>query len=191
LFSLVCLYWTWGNTMLETNEKSTLEVSPPLTARERKRILERDQWRCRYCGSQRDLQVDHIFPRSLWGGNQDDNLAVACATCNHEKSNKVGMMPRPMERNPLEGIKHRKRLGIFLLFIQFVWFWVGFALRVGVVLYFWVFFHLMVGMVSGYSVALAVVTLALIELAVVVKMRRTKDLGTSQTLEIMVDIVGR
>ncbi len=33
----------------------------------RRRVLERDCWRCQSCGSQSDLQVHHVKPRSQLG----------------------------------------------------------------------------------------------------------------------------
>jgi hypothetical protein len=177
--------------MLETNENATLEVSPPLTARERKRILERDQWRCRYCGSQRDLQVDHIFPRSLGGGNQDENLAVACATCNHEKSNKVGMMPRPVERNRFEGMKHWKRLALFLMLFQAFWFCLGVGMRAFCVIFFWGLLYLLLHVESGLAIWISFWWVALIDLIVIFQLNRTKDKGEFPTLEMLIQVIGR
>lgn len=56
------------------------------------RILERDGFKCRYCGrNPRDhdtvLHVDHIIPSSKGGTNEDDNLITACIDCNQGKAN--------------------------------------------------------------------------------------------------------
>lgn len=45
-------------------------------------ILQRDNHRCRYCGSENDLQIHHIVPRALHGKSDPQNLATACKTCN-------------------------------------------------------------------------------------------------------------
>jgi len=47
----------------------------------RKRALERDGWRCQSCGSQRDLQVHHVRPRSQLGHDALENLITLCVGC--------------------------------------------------------------------------------------------------------------
>ena len=57
------------------------------------RIFERDGFRCQYCGkTPRDgirLQIDHITPRCLGGGSEEDNLVTACAQCNGSKGGRL------------------------------------------------------------------------------------------------------
>lgn len=61
-----------------------------LPAQLRFRVLQRDGFRCAYCGrSARDgavLQVDHVIPRAAGGSDSEDNLISACAECNLGKS---------------------------------------------------------------------------------------------------------
>jgi len=52
-------------------------------------ILERDAYRCKQCGSYKNLHVDHIIPLSRGGTNDDTNLQTLCGLCNLRKSNKV------------------------------------------------------------------------------------------------------
>lgn len=56
------------------------------------RVFQRDDWRCVSCGrgAQHEaiLQVDHIVPRSLGGGDDMDNLQTLCQLCNAGKSNR-------------------------------------------------------------------------------------------------------
>jgi 5-methylcytosine-specific restriction endonuclease McrA len=47
----------------------------------RKRVLERDGWRCQECGSTQNLHVHHMKPRSQLGGDTMDNLITLCADC--------------------------------------------------------------------------------------------------------------
>jgi hypothetical protein len=50
-------------------------------------VLERDGFRCYYCGSQgQPLEVDHVVPQSLGGQDLPDNLVAACSDCNRGKS---------------------------------------------------------------------------------------------------------
>jgi hypothetical protein len=44
--------------------------------------------RCAYCGksiSIKDMQVDHITPRCMNGGDNPENLNPSCRRCNHYK----------------------------------------------------------------------------------------------------------
>ena len=76
-----------------------------------RRILERDNHLCAYCGQKADT-VDHIMPKSRGGGNTWDNLIAACFPCNNYKDNRTplesGMelmfMPTPLA-SPQENLQ--------------------------------------------------------------------------------------
>ena len=51
-----------------------------------KKIFQIDNYECVYCGSKRDLSIDHIIPRSCGGSDDIDNLVTACMTCNRKKN---------------------------------------------------------------------------------------------------------
>lgn len=55
----------------------------------RKRIFKRDDYECCYCGSKRNLTVDHVIPKSRGGSNYWDNLVTSCGRCNSNKDNKT------------------------------------------------------------------------------------------------------
>jgi 5-methylcytosine-specific restriction endonuclease McrA len=56
--------------------------TPPVNRRE---VLRRDRHTCQYCGSQKQLTLDHVIPRS-WGGQHSwDNVVAACSPCNARK----------------------------------------------------------------------------------------------------------
>ena len=67
----------------------------------RRGVLERDGYRCIYCGDQpgdrqsnrilskRDFSIDHIFPLSRGGQNTWGNTACACKHCNQRKGNRT------------------------------------------------------------------------------------------------------
>jgi CRISPR/Cas system Type II protein with McrA/HNH and RuvC-like nuclease domain len=55
----------------------------------RKRIFKRDKSTCQYCGSKKNLTIDHVIPRSRGGGNTWTNLVTCCSRCNVYKGNKT------------------------------------------------------------------------------------------------------
>lgn len=61
----------------------------PISPRLRWTILERDGFKCRYCGRTAEaaaLHVDHIIPVAQGGTNHPDNLAASCSDCNLGKA---------------------------------------------------------------------------------------------------------
>jgi hypothetical protein len=48
-------------------------------------IYKRDKHKCQYCGSTKNLTIDHIVPKSRGGQDTWENLVVACSTCNTKK----------------------------------------------------------------------------------------------------------
>jgi 5-methylcytosine-specific restriction endonuclease McrA len=51
-------------------------------------VLERDGWRCAYCGRPAEA-VDHVVPASRGGDFYDpDNLVAACRSCNSRKGDR-------------------------------------------------------------------------------------------------------
>lgn len=68
----------------------------------RELVWNRDNWRCRYCGSvvvapekpkgdkhpkfySNTATIDHVVPRSMGGPKSMDNCVTACWSCNHDK----------------------------------------------------------------------------------------------------------
>ena len=54
-------------------------------------LLEEQGWMCVYCHEPLDdfWEIDHILPISRGGGDQTDNLAIACRPCNRSKGAKL------------------------------------------------------------------------------------------------------
>ncbi|NJM98990.1 MAG: HNH endonuclease [Phormidesmis sp. RL_2_1] len=55
---------------------------PPVNRRE---VLRRDRHTCQYCGSQKQLTLDHVIPRAQGGQHTWDNVVAACSPCNTKK----------------------------------------------------------------------------------------------------------
>ena len=55
----------------------------------RKEILRRDRHTCQYCGSTKNLTLDHVIPKSRGGQHSWDNLATACNACNARKGDRT------------------------------------------------------------------------------------------------------
>ncbi len=88
-----------------------------LSRRVRLGVLERDGYRCVYCGrSSREtaLEVDHVRPRARGGSDHPTNLVTACVACNGGKSDRIVALPghldtsRPLPRWPSSRVPARR-----------------------------------------------------------------------------------
>ncbi|MNF74089.1 HNH endonuclease [compost metagenome] len=52
-------------------------------------VFERDAYRCKRCGSYKDLCADHIYPEVLGGETTFENLQTLCRPCNASKGSRV------------------------------------------------------------------------------------------------------
>lgn len=50
------------------------------------RIYNRDGNKCLCCGSEDNLTLDHVIPKSKGGSSEDENLQTLCSKCNGEKA---------------------------------------------------------------------------------------------------------
>lgn len=72
-------------------------VDSPVTREEGKKILERDQYVCRYCGldgrasfeNALVMRVDFVMPRAKKGKKDPSNLVACCGPCNTIKGTRV------------------------------------------------------------------------------------------------------
>lgn len=62
------------------------EMRRKIPAARRRRVFERDTYRCCVCQSWMALVIDHILPVSLGGGSEEENLQTLCADCNRAKA---------------------------------------------------------------------------------------------------------
>ncbi|MFA7471153.1 MAG: HNH endonuclease, partial [Weeksellaceae bacterium] len=53
-------------------------------------VWNRDNGQCRECGSNEQLEFDHIIPFSKGGSNTYRSIQLLCQPCNRKKSNKIG-----------------------------------------------------------------------------------------------------
>lgn len=74
---------------------------PPVNRRE---VLRRDNHTCQYCGSTKNLTIDHVIPRSKGGQHSWDNVVAACERCNSAKGDRlpheIGMVPKAKPKAP-------------------------------------------------------------------------------------------
>jgi 5-methylcytosine-specific restriction endonuclease McrA len=72
----------------------------------RRNLLLRDDYQCQYCKCRpgiRELNIDHVLPRSRGGSDSWDNLVVSCRSCNLKKGRrlpheaKMSLLKRPSE----------------------------------------------------------------------------------------------
>lgn len=79
----------------------------------RERVASRSGHRCGYCRTATFLvgttfEVDHIVPESFGGRSDEDNLCLACPTCNGHKSNRITAVdPSTHEVVPLFDPRHQ------------------------------------------------------------------------------------
>jgi 5-methylcytosine-specific restriction endonuclease McrA len=72
-------------------------VDSPVTVEEGRKILERDDYRCQYCGldgrasfdNALAMRVDFVIPRARKGKKSPDNLVACCTPCNTIKGTKL------------------------------------------------------------------------------------------------------
>jgi hypothetical protein len=72
-------------------------VDKPVTKEEGRKILERDQYRCQYCGldgganfeNAMAMSVDFVVPRARKGKKDPANLVACCRSCNMIKGTKI------------------------------------------------------------------------------------------------------
>jgi hypothetical protein len=64
----------------------------PLVRLSRRNVMLRDGHQCQYCAKRpalRDLNIDHVMPRSRGGGETWENLVTACRLCNLRKGSRT------------------------------------------------------------------------------------------------------
>jgi 5-methylcytosine-specific restriction endonuclease McrA len=74
----------------------------------RNMIYKRDGHSCQYCGSTRNLTIDHVIPRSKGGQDTWENLVSCCDKCNVSKGDKylreTNMKLRSKPKAPISSV---------------------------------------------------------------------------------------
>lgn len=76
----------------------------------RQNIFKRDNFECQYCGTKRDLTIDHVVPRAKGGRDTWTNLVTACKKCNAKKGDNSPEEAEMMLRHK----PHKPSYSIFL-----------------------------------------------------------------------------
>ena len=74
-----------------------MPLAKPLTSEEGRQVLERDHYRCQYCGldglsnfeDSLVMTVDFVLPRARKGKKDPNNLVAACRACNVIKGSRI------------------------------------------------------------------------------------------------------
>jgi len=74
-----------------------MPLAKPLTSEEGRQVLQRDHYRCQYCGldglssfeNSLVMTVDFVMPRARKGKKDQSNLVAACRPCNVIKGSRL------------------------------------------------------------------------------------------------------
>ena len=76
--------------IISTPELSKKKRSRRITQEVKDKVWNRDGGKCVECGSNENLEFDHIIPHSKGGANTYRNIQLLCEPCNRSKSAKIG-----------------------------------------------------------------------------------------------------
>ena len=81
-----------GEDVLDVTVKlsNAKKRSRTITQEVKDRVWNRDGGKCVQCGSNENLEFDHIIPFSKGGANTYRNIQLLCEPCNRSKSAKIG-----------------------------------------------------------------------------------------------------
>ena len=80
----------------------------------RQNIFKRDEGKCQYCGTTKELTLDHVIPRSKGGRSTWLNLVTACKKCNSLKGDqsleksKLKLSKKPVKPSYISFLRMQK-----------------------------------------------------------------------------------
>ena len=78
------------STMFNDQRKSrSIKIYKNRVPYTKKNIIIRDDYECCYCGSHKNLTIDHVIPESRGGKTNFENCVAACFPCNNKKNNRT------------------------------------------------------------------------------------------------------
>ena len=81
--------FTSEGALWDNNGAPVERVREPIPEAVRHEVWRRDQGRCVMCGSQENLEFDHIIPHSKGGADTARNIQLLCERCNRIKSDSI------------------------------------------------------------------------------------------------------
>ena len=86
--------WTITRKNIEIEEEEEVKAlkkrSRKISQKVKDLVWNRDGGKCVECGSNENLEFDHIIPHSKGGANTYRNIQLLCEPCNRSKSAKIG-----------------------------------------------------------------------------------------------------
>ena len=79
-----------GDATIIGESNNTIANSRRITQKVKDQVWKRDEGKCVECGSNENLEFDHIIPHSKGGANTYRNIQLLCQPCNRVKSDKIG-----------------------------------------------------------------------------------------------------
>ena len=84
-------FYRWNDTRETEFESSGFEEQTRHISQDVKDdVWNRDGGKCVQCGSNENLEFDHIIPHSKGGANTYRNIQLLCQSCNRQKSDNIG-----------------------------------------------------------------------------------------------------
>ena len=81
--------WYKENLLNDVEEVKTR--SRKISQSVKDKVWNRDNGRCVLCGSNENIEFDHIVPFSKGGSNTYRNIQILCESCNRKKSDSIGI----------------------------------------------------------------------------------------------------